>query len=341
MMNYAQWLSRLREGHQTALLAPMSGITDLGFRQAAQKFGSVVTVTEMVDGEGLAAGDCANRLKALGGSIECHVVQIAGCSTYALAEAARIAEAEGAAAIDINMGCPAKKVVGGVAGSALMRDLDHAIALVRAVVAAISVPVTLKMRLGWDDATRNAPELARRAEIEGVVLVTVHGRTRCQFYKGSADWEAIRHVVDAITIPVVANGDCCSSADARVMLDRSGASAVMIGRAALGRPWLVADVAHALATGCERTEPSLSDRADAAREHYQTLIELFGPERGVRHARKHVAAYAEHLGYRPASPAHRTLVTSTDPADVLRRLDRLFAEAAERPGHAPDLEVAA
>ena len=202
-------------GHRLgrAFLAPMSGVTDLAMRREAQRFGASLVVSEMVDCDFYASGDAASRVKADGAGIACHVVQIAGCDPGRLAEAARLAEGQGAALIDINMGCPAKKVVGGLAGSALMRDLAHAVSLVRATVAAVSVPVTVKMRLGWDEASLNAPELARRAEAEGAAMITVHGRTRCQFYKGEADWAAIRAVAAAVSIPVVANGDCTSIAD--------------------------------------------------------------------------------------------------------------------------------
>ncbi len=254
-------------------------------------------------------------------------MQIAGCRPELVAEATRAAVALGADAIDLNMGCPARKVVGGLAGSALMRDLDAAVAIIRAAVAAADVPVTVKMRLGWDEASRNAPELARRAEAEGVAMVSVHGRTRCQFYKGEADWGAIRAVVAAVSIPVVANGDCTSIDDARAMIVRSGTAGVMIGRAAVGRPWLVGDVAHALATGREREAISNVRRRNAALAHYATLLSLFGGEQGTRHARKHLAAYASHAGVPAGDPRHRSLVTAEDPDVVVRALEGLFDEA--------------
>jgi nifR3 family TIM-barrel protein len=307
-----------------SLLAPMSGVTDLGMRRLAQRFGATLTVSEMVDSDFYASGDVASAVKADGAGIDCHVAQIAGCDAARLADAARRARDQGAAIVDINMGCPAKKVVGGLAGSALMRDLDQAVALIRAVVAAAPGPVTVKMRLGWDEATRNAPELARRAEAEGVAMVTVHGRTRCQFYKGRADWAAIGAVKAAVTIPVVANGDCGSIGDARAMLAASGADAVMIGRAALGRPWLVGDIAHALETGAERPPPSLETRKQAALEHYDCLLSLYGAGRGVRHARKHLAAYALHAGADPASNTAHAMLTSEDPAHVRALLSDLF-----------------
>lgn len=328
MGGFAHFAGTLGSKHPEArvLLAPMSGVSDLGMRRAAQEFGASLVVTEMVDSAFFTAGEAASRLKADGSGIACHVVQIAGCEPGRLAEAARLAESQGAAMIDINMGCPARKVVGGLAGSALMRDLDHAVGLVRAVVAAVKVPVSLKMRLGWDDGSRNAPELARRAEAEGVAMLTVHGRTRCQFYKGAADWKAIRAVVDAVSVPVVANGDCTGAADARAMLAASGAAAVMIGRAAIGRPWLVGAIGRALADGGEAETPPAADRARAALAHYDILLEGFGIAQGVRHARKHLAGYATHAGFGPATALHRALVTSHDLGEVERLLAGLFTE---------------
>ena len=330
MSEFAHFAGMLgsRRPEARVLLAPMSGVSDLGMRRAAQEFGASLTVTEMVDSAFFTAGEAASRVKADGSGIACHVVQIAGCDPAHLAEAAKLAEGEGAAMIDINMGCPARKVVGGFAGSALMRDLDQALMLVRAVVGAVKVPVSLKMRLGWDDASRNAPELARRAEAEGVAMLTVHGRTRCQFYKGAADWAAIRAVVDAVAIPVVANGDCASAADARAMLAMSGADAIMVGRAAVGRPWLVGAIGRALAGTGEAEVPPAKARAAAALAHYDTLLSSFGIAHGVRHARKHLAGYATHAGFGPATAPYRALVTSEDAADVRSRLAGLFTETS-------------
>jgi tRNA-dihydrouridine synthase B len=332
MLPLAQTISTFADGiaigpHRLpgrAILAPMSGITDIGMRRLAQRFGASMVVSEMVDSAFYTSGDASSAAKADGVGIDCHVVQIAGCQAGNLADAARLAQDQGAAIVDINMGCPAKKVVGGLAGSALMRDLDQATALIRATVAAVSVPVTLKMRLGWDDGSINAPELARRAEAEGVAMVTVHGRTRCQFYKGTANWGAIRAVKDAVSIPVVANGNCNSVNDALEMLRRSRADAVMIGRAALGQPWLVGDIAHALASGERRAPPSAAARQAAALEHYDLLLSLYGVDKGVRHARKHLAAYALHAGCDPASDATQALVTRDRPDTVRALLAAIF-----------------
>ncbi|HEY8565286.1 MAG TPA: tRNA dihydrouridine synthase DusB [Beijerinckiaceae bacterium] len=310
-----------------AVLAPMSGVTDLGMRRLAMRFGATLVVSEMVASDQLVTGAEEARLKAEGEGIAPHVVQLAGCRADWLAEAARLAVGSGADVIDINMGCPAKRVVGGAAGSALMRDLDHALGLIEAVVAAVSAPVTVKMRLGWDDASLNAPELARRAEAAGVAALTIHGRTRQQFYKGTADWTRIAPSVDAVSIPVIANGDVDGVTAARQALAQSGAAGVMIGRAAVGRPWLVGEIAAALA-GRTWRPPTLVERGEAAVEHYELLLHLFGREAGLRHARKHLAAYADHAAAAGAGlpGAERlALVTSDDPRQVTTLLRRAFA----------------
>lgn len=317
-----------------AFLAPMSGVTDVGMRRVARRFGAPAVVSEMVASDDYVKGDSESRLRAEGAGIDPHIVQIAGCDPYWMAEAAKLAEASGAAIVDINMGCPAKRVTGGYAGSALMREPELALRLVEATVAAVQIPVTLKMRLGWDHASLNAPDIARRAEAAGVRLITIHGRTRMQFYKGRADWAAIRAVSEAVAVPVVANGDGASLADARAMLEASGADAVMIGRAAVGRPWLLGEIAAGL-EGQDWREPSATEKAEAALEHYETLVALFGPLAGTRHARKHLAAYAEHAGggehLSPARAADRLrLVTSENPAEVRQLLAGFFGLESSR-----------
>ena len=314
-----------------AVLAPMSGVTDVAMRRISARFGASLVISEMVASDDYVRGEEESRVRAEGQGLDLHVVQIAGCDPHWMGEAARLAEASGAAMVDINMGCPAKRVTGGYAGSALMRTPDLALRLIEATVKAVSIPVTLKTRLGWDDNSLNAADLARRAEQAGVKLVTIHGRTRCQFYKGSANWDAIRAIVDAVSIPVVANGDCASLADARAMLAASGAQGVMIGRAAMGRPWLVGEIAAGLA-GLHFEAPSNAQRAEAALEHYEGLLGLFGERGGLRHARKHLAAYAEHArpeGGVGAARDRLRLGTSEDTHEVRRLIVHLFTDHPE------------
>jgi tRNA-dihydrouridine synthase B len=315
-----------------AFLAPMSGVTDIVMRRISARYGAGLVISEMVASDEFVRGSEEARIRAEGAGISPHVVQLAGCDPQWLGEAARLAESNGAAVVDINMGCPAKKVTGGWAGSALMRDLDHALSLVRACVASVKIPVTVKMRLGWDDASRNAPELARRAAAEGAALITVHGRTRQQFYKGTADWRAIRAVREAGDFPLVANGDIHDLAQARTCLAQSGADFVMVGRAALGKPWLVGEIGAGLSGGQARRLP-LAEKHDVAREHYEGLLSLMGVAHGVRHARKHLAAYADEAldsGCAPDPEARRILLTSSDPALVLAALSRLFSTELDR-----------
>jgi nifR3 family TIM-barrel protein len=257
------------------------------------------------------------------------MVQLAGREAAHMAEAALIAEAEGADIIDINMGCPAKKVTGGYSGSALMRDLDHALTLIEAVVGAVKVPVTVKMRLGWDETALNAPTLARRAEQAGVKMVTIHGRTRCQFYQGRADWRAIARVKAAVSIPVVANGDVGSPADAAAVLEQSGADAVMVGRASYGAPWIVGQIAKAAGSRDFGSAPATGEEmADYVVEHYEEMLALYGIEGGLRQARKHLGWYLDR--HAPDLGGLRgAIMTSLDPAEVIRGLRTAFVAAAE------------
>lgn len=312
-------------------LAPMSGVTDIHARRIAARFGAAMVVSEMVASEAFVRGAEEARIRSEGEGIRPHIVQLAGCRASWMAEAARLAEANGADIVDINMGCPAKHVSGGMAGSALMRDLDHACSLIEAVVAAVTVPVTVKMRLGWDHATINAPELARRAQALGVAAITVHGRTRQQFYKGEADWSAIARVREATDLPLIANGDIQTTDDARAALAASGADAVMVGRATLGRPWLIAQIEAELA-GLVWREPAMAHKVAAIVEHYEGLLSLYGARVGIRHARKHLAAFADHAaadGHRLSEDERRALVTSDDPSRVIALLQAIESAGPE------------
>lgn len=310
-------------------LAPMSGISDRPFRTLARGFGAGLVISEMTVGEKLARGDSVARLKAEKAGEGVHVIQLAGRQAHWMAEGARAAADAGADIIDINMGCPAKKVTGGYSGSALMRDLDHALTLIEATVAASPVPVTLKMRLGWDGTTMNAPELARRAEEAGIQMVTVHGRTRCQFYTGAADWAAIRAVKDAVTIPIIANGDLTQFADMRAMLAHSGADGVMIGRGAYGRPWFPGFAAAFAASGAEPPPPSGAALVDLVQGHHAAIIEHYGPKIGIRAARKHLAWYLDHH-VTPDASARRAVLTETQPRKIAGLIDACFADAPQR-----------
>ena len=297
------------------ILAPMTGVTDLPFRRTVKRYGAGLTVSEMIASQAMIRETRQSLQKSLWDQSEQPVsLQLAGCEPKVMAEAARLNEQRGAAIIDINMGCPVKKVVNGEAGSALMRDLPLAAAIVEATVEAVNVPVTLKMRMGWDHSSLNAPELARIAESAGVKMITVHGRTRCQMYKGDADWRFVRKVKDAVSIPVIVNGDICSVEDARSALRQSGADGVMIGRGAYGRPWLLAQAMAELTKDGAWSEPSLDEQLEVMLGQYDEMLSLYGRHTGVNLARKHIGWYTKGL---PGSAELRNRVNQQDDPDTV------------------------
>lgn len=315
------------------LLAPMSGVSDLPFRMLAHRLGAGVVVTEMVASRELVRErrDVVRRMAA-DRTITPHVVQLAGCEAQWMAEGARIAEAQGADAIDINMGCPARLVTGKQSGSALMRDLDHALALIEATVGAVKVPVTLKMRMGWDARSLNAAELARRAQAAGIRMLTVHARTRNQFFTGTADWPFIASVKAAVTIPVIANGDIITIAGAKRALELSGADGIMIGRGAYGAPWLPGRIAQVLAGRPDPGEPALVEQGRIVIQHYQDMLSHYGRELGRRNARKHLGWYVARASIcaQAALRWRKTLCAEDSPEKVQAALRAFYDTAAER-----------
>jgi len=313
-------------------LAPLAGITDLPFRNLVARFGAGLVVSEMVASQEMVQAKPGVRERAeLGFGLDNTAVQLAGREAHWMAEAARQVEANGARIIDINMGCPAKKVTSasgaGASGSALMKDLDHALSLIDAVVGAVDIPVTLKTRLGWDDALMNAPELARRAENAGIAMITIHGRTRCQFYKGRADWAAIAQVKQAVRIPVIANGDIVDAATARKAMNLSGADGVMIGRGAQGRPWVLAQIAAEVWGTPAPQVPQGKELADMVCDHYEDMLRFYGPELGNRVARKHLGWYLDGAG--TGAALRKQVLTSRTNSEVLRLIPRAL-RAGER-----------
>ena len=306
------------------VLAPLAGITDLPFRQLVSRFGSGWVVSEMVASQEMVQAKPAARDKAeLGYDQAGTAVQLAGREAFWMAEAAKMVADNGAQIIDINMGCPAKKVTSGFSGSALLRDPDHALSLIEAVVDAVDVPVTLKTRLGWDTDCLNAAHVAKRAEDAGVQLVTIHGRTRCQFYKGAADWVAIGEIKQAVNIPVIANGDIVDATTARTALKQSGADGVMIGRGAQGRPWILAQVAHALHGTPAPDIPKGSALVDLVCEHYEAMLAFYGAKMGNRVARKHLGWFMVDADTPEA--LRKIVFTESDPRKVLKQLPEALA----------------
>lgn len=313
------------------LVAPMSGLTDLPFRRVVNLFNPGLIVSEMVAGQMLAMGKPDTLARAAGGGeIDPLVIQLVGCEKNWMSKAAKLSQEAGAALIDINMGCPARKVTSGMSGSALMKDIDNAMELIVATINSVDIPVTLKMRLGWNTDTINAPSLAVKAQKAGVQMIVVHGRTRCQFYDGKADWSAVKETVQAVDIPVFVNGDINNANDAIEALDRSCAAGVMVGRALIGAPWKLQEIISAVDRLAEKKPLNINDKRKIILDHYRDIIDFYGERKGVKIARKHLIGYVDDLNLIDDSEIKSSIVRMSQSSKVYDKLDVIFSKAGEK-----------
>ena len=313
------------------LVAPMSGLTDLPFRRVVNLFNPGLIVSEMVAGQMLAMGKPDTLARAAGGGeIDPLVIQLVGCEKNWMSKAAKLSQEAGAALIDINMGCPARKVTSGMSGSALMKDIDNAMELIVATINSVDIPVTLKMRLGWNTDTINAPSLAVKAQKAGVQMIVVHGRTRCQFYNGKADWSAVKETVEAVDIPVFVNGDINNANDAIEALDRSCAAGVMVGRALIGAPWKLQEIISAVDRLAEKKPLNINDKRKIILDHYRDIIDFYGERKGVKIARKHLIGYVDDLNLIDDSEIKSSIVRMSQSSKVYDKLDIIFSKAREK-----------